>query len=326
MPIQVHIHIEKLKQFFKQIWIWMVRKDAFIYILFVGLSTLVWWGRAMSSQRELTLKLPIEYTDVPTQVVFEQPLPHYLEITLRDNGRLLRQIQHTKPHILMPLEEKLRDSHGTLQLSADFIRPKIQDVLPGSTSIQHIHPEEISSIFHIEATKRVPIKLRAQWTMETQHQLITQPELTPSIVEIYGTQEAIDAIDTITTDSIYVEKIVDTVHRELALVIPVGIRTATTATKVTWKSEQFTDKSFNIPIQIENQPKDEVIHIFPPITTVTARVGISHFADVTADDIRAVCTYPEHIQSTLPVEIRHNNPYITKIRSSVREVEYIIER
>lgn len=142
----------------------MVRKDAIIYLLFVGLATLFWWGRAMSSQRNIEVKLPVEYTHVPAQVVFETPLPTQLEVTLRDNGRLLRQVQHTKPTVTIPLADKLQEQNGTLQLSTDVLRQKIQDNLPGSTAIQQIRPEEITTNYYVEATKQVPIRLCATWT------------------------------------------------------------------------------------------------------------------------------------------------------------------
>lgn len=323
---RVQGYIKLLKQTFTQIWIWMVRKDAFIYILFVGLAFLFWWGRAMSSQRELTIKLPVEYTHVPAQVVFENQLPTSLEVTLRDNGRLLRQIQHTKPNIQIAIEDKLKDSTGVMLLPTDMIRPKVQDILPGSTVIQQIYPEEITSAFHMEATKCVPISLCAQWTLEEQYQLVAPPMLTPSMIDIYGTQQAIDTIDAILTDSLLVENIVDTKQIEVGLIIPKGIRTQVATTTVVWTAEQFTDKSFTIPIEVEGAVAGEVIHLFPNTTTVTVRVGISHFTQVSAEDLRVVCEYPTHTHNALPVRIEYNNPYITLARSSIREVEYIIER
>jgi YbbR domain-containing protein len=211
-------------------------------------------------------------------------------------------------------------------LSTDIIRPKVQDILPGSTIIQQINPEEITSSFHKEATKCVPIKLCAQWTLEEQYQLVTPPQLTPMVVDIYGPQQAIDAIDSIYTDSLFVEKIVDTKQQEISLVIPEGIRMQTKTTTVTWTAEQFTDKSFTIPIEVEGAVEGEVIYLFPKNTVVTVRVGISHFTEVSDKDIRAICKYPTQTQSTLPVSIEYTNPYITQIRTSVREVEYIIER
>lgn len=304
----------------------MLRKDAFIFLLFVGLATLFWWGRAMSSQRDVEIKLPVVYANVPAQVVFETPLPSHLEVVLRENGRLLRQVQHTKPTVTISLADKLNSNGGPLQLSTDIIRQKIQDVLPGSTNIQQIRPEEITSNYYVEATKRVPIKLCAEWTMEQQYQLSAPPVLEPAFVDIYGTQESIDQVDSISTDNVVVDKVYDTVQREVTLQIPAGIRSQTTATTVSWISETFTDKSFVLPIEVEGVPEEEEMRLFPKTTTVTARVGISHFAEVTEDNFRAVCEYPNPSQATLSVTVICNTPYVTKMRTSIREVEYIIER
>ena len=322
----VRIDISHITQRAKQLLAWLVQKDALIYLLFVGLATLFWWGRAMSSQREVEVKLPVAYTQVPAQVVFNTPLPNQIEVVLRDNGRLLRQVQHTKPMVTIPLADKLNDKSGTLLLSTDVLRQKIQDNLPGSTNIQQINPEEITSTYYPEATKTVPVKLCATWTLEQQYQLAVPPILQPAQVDIYGTQEAIDQIDSICTASISVDKITDTVQRQVALLLPAGIRTQTTSIAISWIAEAFTEKSFTIPIEVNQLPEGEVIHLFPQTTTVIARVGISHFQDITAEDIRAVCAYPQATQMTLPVNIICNNPYITQIRSSIRDVEYIIER
>ena len=322
----MHIKFEHITKPIKQLLIWMLRKDAFIFLLFVGLATLFWWGRAMSSQRDIEIKLPVVYANVPAQVVFETPLPSHLEVVLRENGRLLRQVQHTKPTVTISLADKLNSNGGPLQLSTDIIRQKIQDVLPGSTNIQQIRPEEITSNYYVEATKRVPIKLCAEWTMEQQYQLSAPPVLEPAFVDIYGTQESIDQVDSISTDNVVVDKVYDTVQREVTLQIPAGIRSQTTATTVSWISETFTDKSFVLPIEVEGVPEEEEMRLFPKTTTVTARVGISHFAEVTEDNFRAVCEYPNPSQATLSVTVICNTPYVTKMRTSIREVEYIIER
>ena len=69
MPTRVEI----VKLRLKQAWIWMLRNDVFIYLLFVAIAMLFWWGRAMSSSRDMTISMPIVYTDVPSAVLFDEP-------------------------------------------------------------------------------------------------------------------------------------------------------------------------------------------------------------------------------------------------------------
>lgn len=314
-----------IKRYFKQTWIWMLRNDAFIFLVFVAIATLFWWGRAMSSPREVTISLPITYTDIPSQIVFHKPLPNQIDITMRDNGKLLRYIKHTSPIIIVDLASRFNEETGTLVLSSDILRPKIQDILPGTTIIQQIRPETIETTYQRQESKIVPINLQASWTLANQYQLVSQPIVEPMEIEIYGSQQDIETIDSIFTDSLFVSALNDTLSQEVSLIIPQGIRTNTQKVTATFIAEQFTDKSFTIPIQVENIPNNISLHLFPQEVTITIRVGISNFSKITPEDFRAVCLYPLEPTSTLPIQIKYNNPYIMHMRTNIRDVEYIIE-
>lgn len=318
--------LETIRARLKQVWIWMLRHDAFIYLVFIAIATLFWWGRAMTSSREATVSLPITYTDIPSEIVFEQELPLSLNITLRDNGKLLRQVAHTAPSINISLADRLTEEDGQLTLSADILRPKIQDILPGSTTIQQIRPETIEASYHRQEKKSVPVVLTASWTIAQQHQLATQPIISPAEIDIFGKADQLATIDGILTDSFHIKDLHDTVRCTARLIIPEGIRTHVQQADITLIAEQFTDKNFTLPIQVTNVPSGEHMHLFPQQVSVTVRVGISHFAQIQASDIQAICAYPEQATNTLPIQIIHSNPYITQIRTNIREVEYIIER
>lgn len=322
MPTRVEI----VKLRLKQAWIWMLRNDVFIYLLFVAIAMLFWWGRAMSSSREMTISIPIVYTDVPSAVLFDEPLPEFVHVTLRDNGKLLRQISNASSQVSISLADRFAEEEGVLVLSADVLRPKIQDILPGTTTIQLIRPELIERRYQRQEKKVVPVELVASWTLAKQYQLAEEPILKPAEIEIYGRSEVLDTIDAILTDSLLINDL-QNVRRELVdIVIPQGVRASASQVEVAFVAEQFTEKAFTIPIELASQSENEVLHFFPREATVVVRVGVSHFSEVNASDIKAVCPYPTQGERTLPVEIVYSNPYIRHTRTNVREVEYIIER
>ena len=119
---------------------------------------------------------------------------------------------------------------------------------------------------------------------------------------------------------------VGTIKKEVGLRIPNGVRSQFTTAEVMWQTEQFTEKSFIVPIEMATLPAGETIHFFPKTTTVTARVSLSQFATLSAQDFRAVCEYPHQAENILIVKIVCTNPHVTQMRSSIHEVEYIIER
>ena len=66
------------------------------------------------------------------------------------------------------------------------------------------------------------------------------------------------------------------------------------------------------------------MRLFPPEVDVNVRVGISHFADVQANDLRAVCVYSPEWKDKLDVELHYTNPFITAAWTYPAAVEYLL--
>jgi hypothetical protein len=314
-------HISKLA---KRLWLWLLRKDILIFLLFVGITSIFWWGRAMSSPRDVEIHVPVTYTGVSEQIVFEQTLPKIITLSVRDNGRQLRQIAHQHLNLHINLSHYLSREEGTITLSADILRPRLQDLLPGSTTILQIEPETIESAYYIQQTKLVPVVVQSQVTIASQHQLDGDKRIVPNMVQIFGNQDAIDTIHYVMTDSIQVTNLRDSVRITTNLITPEGIRIHPKTVDVLWKAEPFTEKTFTIPVQVIDIPEGKHVRLFPQQVNVVVRVGISHFTEVQANDLQVICHYPKQQCSALPVEVLTNNPYITNIRISPSSVEYLI--
>lgn len=316
--------IDNIRKQAKAIWIWLLRKDVLIFLLFVGFVSIFWWGRTMSSPRDVDLRVTLTYTGVSEQVVFQNELPQSMKIIVRDNGQQLRQIKHQDLNLNINLTPYLSQETGSLALTADVLRPRLQDILPGSTSIQQIEPELIESTYYIQQKKTVPIVVQSQVTAASQHQLVGEPQVIPSSVQVFGSREAIEHIDYILTDSICITELREDVTLNVALQTPAQVRVSPKTVQVMWKAEPFTEKSFVLPIEVLGVPDGKRVRLFPQQANVTVRVGISHFAHVQEADIKAVCHYPSQPCHALPIELITTNPYISNIRISPSSVEYII--
>ena len=308
----------------KRLCVWLLKKDVLIFLVFVGLVSIFWWGRTMSSPRDIDLRVAINYTGVPEQVVFKSSLPKSMKVVVRDNGQQLRKIRQQDLNLTINLTPFLSEENGILILTADVLRPRLQDILPGSTSIQQIDPERIESAYYVQQQKTVPVRVQAQLTVASQHQLVGETQITPANVQVYGGKEAIEQIDCIFTDSVHIADLREEKTVEVALVVPEQVRVSPKQVQVTWKAEAFTEKSFTLPVEVLGVPHGKYIRLFPQQVTVTMRVGVSHFAQVQEADLRAVCNYPNKPCYALPIEVITDNPYISNIRISPSSVEYLI--
>ncbi len=321
----LNLNTDIFRKQFKSIWLWILRKDALIFVLFVGLASIFWWGRTMSSPRDMDVRVNISYTDISEQIIFTKELPKNLTIVVRDNGQQLRRINQQNLNLAINLSPYLSMDHGAFTLTADILRPRLQDILPGSTIIQQIIPETIEVAYYRQQSKMVPVVLQSQVSVAPQHQLVGDAKITPDHVQIFGDKDNIDTISHITTDTIRITDLRESIRMSAPLLPPSGIRVQPASVQIEWQAELFTEKSFVIPIEIIGLPNDKQIRLFPQQVEVKMRVGISHFAEVQESDLRAICHYPTQPCNALPIEIKTDNPHISNIRFSPTSVEYIIQ-
>lgn len=307
-------------------WRWLVKWDVPTYLLFVLLASIIWWGSAMSTARDVRIVLPIVYSNIPEHIAFETPLPTQLYVTIRDNGKQLRQISRSHHELTLNIESQLTQAEGVVQISSEILRPKLQDMLPGSTVVLQVQPEVIEVAYHKLEKKTVPVQLQAQWSAAPQYQMVGTPIVTPQRVNVYGKHKDLQSVRVIATDSIVLKGISDTVRYEAALSVPEGMRVSPTSVEVLFIAEQFTEKTFVLPVQVQNIPRGESLILFPHEVNVSVRVSMSHFAEVDEQEFKALCTFPKTEQTSIPVTIVHHNPYVTNVRVTPDALEYIIER
>lgn len=94
----------------------------------------------MSTARDVRIVLPIVYSNIPEHIAFETPLPTQLYVTIRDNGKQLRQISRSHHELTLNIESQLTQAEGVVQISSEILRPKLQDMLPGSTVVLQVQP------------------------------------------------------------------------------------------------------------------------------------------------------------------------------------------
>lgn len=318
--------LQVVQRYAKRLWLWLLKKDILTYLLFVALATMVWWGRSMSSLRDTNITLPIVYTDVPEQVVFDAPLPEELKITIRDNGKQLRRIDSGRLILTLSLGSQLTEQEGTVHIAAEILRPKLQDMLPGSTVVLQMQPEVIEVGYHRQEEKDVEVRLMAEWMPAPQYQMRSLPVVEPQTVRVYGKKADLKNLRFIPTEDLKIKDIRDTMRCTVGLAVPEGLRVVPQNVNVLFVTEQFTEKTFTLPVEVYGCPEGESLRLFPQTVTVQARVGMSHFNDVHEGDFHVLCHFPKTDQMSVRVEVECDNPNVTYVRTTPSELEYIIER
>ena len=304
-----------------------MKRDILTFLLFLVLAALIWYGHAMQSVRNTRVPVMMQYTGKPGNIGLGEPgLPDTVMIEVRDAGARLNTYHREPLHLTVDLRQYIHGEKGTIHVPTDALRRSISDILQGTSRLIDTKPEEISCPYFTEQEKNVVIAFSGEITPANEYQLVGHPELSRTSIKIFGQDKALAKIDTIYTEYSTLTDITDTMSTRVALVLPKSVRTETDSITIRIIAERFTEKKFIVPLHVLNVPEGVHLRLFPNEVEVSVRVGISHFAQVQATDIKAVCIYTAERSDKLDVELRYSNPYITSAWVYPGVIEFMVEQ
>ena len=302
-----------------------MKREIPIFLLFVVLAALMWYGHAMQSVRNTRVPVLIQYTGKPGYIgLGENGLPDTVMIEVRDAGSRLNTYHREPLRLTIDLRTYIHGEKGTIHVPSDALRRSISDILQGTSRLIETYPEDITCPYFTEQEKSVPIVFAGDIELANEYQLVGEPTLSFNRVMIYGQEKALNAVDTLFTEKKTLSNVSDTITMSLALSIPEGMRAEKNNVELIVITERFTEKKFTIPLHILNVPAGYSMRLFPPEVDVNVRVGISHFADVQASDMRATCNYAPERKDKLDVELHYSNEYITAAWTYPAAVEFLL--
>lgn len=304
-----------------------MRKEILTFLLFVVMAAAVWYGHALNSVRNTRVPVLIQYAGKPGAIgLGGEGLPDTVMIEVRDAGARLNSYHHEPLHLTIDLRQYIHGEQGTIHVPSDALRRSISDILQGTSRLIETTPEEIVCPYFTEQEKRVPVASLGTIRLANEYQLIGEPVLSKQRISLFGEEKELAEVDTLYTVAFEMNDVSDTVVQRVPLDIPRHMRAEQDSVDVRVIAERFTEKKFVLPLHVTGVPENCHIRLFPHEVEVNVRVGISHFAQVQATDIRPVCHYSPERKDKLDVEIQYHNPHITAAWVYPSVVEFLLEQ
>lgn len=302
-------------------------KEIFTFLCFVILAASVWFFLSISDNRERTIQIPIELTNVPEKTVLLQDMPPYVEARIRDKGPVILSYNIKNIPPIKISFERHNNNKDAIVISNNTLIEYARRELKSTTSILDFAPDSIRINYTHDEGKRVPLKTPAHITTSPHSTLSDSIYTTPDSVTIYGKAAQLKDISEAYTEEIVINSITDTTRVRIAVRSIPGTRIIPDSATVVIPVEEYTTKSISVPIVIGNIPKGYTIMSFPSHVTLTCLVPMSKYAETTAEKFLIGNTF-EQMQSTAgsfgAIVVTHAPDYVRNIMLSQDSVEYIV--
>lgn len=230
----------------------------------------------LSKTHETTFSLPIKYVNYPTDLMEVINPPDFIQLRVKASGISIISF-HLVNYNSLVLDYDIANSQPinngkNLFWIMNAKRKELADVLGVSIEIMNVTPERVIVPFANKIKKQVPVVLNAEINLKQGFWLFNETKINPSSVIIYGEQDLLDSINSVTTDLLNLNDIDKDQLHEIALILPNGLQCKVKTVSAEISVESFIEEIVTQEVEIRNLDKGYSMKLFPRDIDVTLRL------------------------------------------------------
>ena len=304
-------------------------KDFLVFLFFLGLSGIFWLSLTLNETYEREFSIPVSVVDIPKNAVLTSDEVDTIKMTIRDKGIVLVAYQYGDylNRLRIPFKNYTRNN-GSGSVPASELQKLVYQNLVSSSKITACKPDKLEFFYNYGTHKKVPVRWSGRVIPEELY-FISRVDYSPDSVTVYASDEKLDSINIIYTETLNYANFRDTLSITCHLAKLKGVKVVPDKVKINFFTDVLTEENIEgVPIQGINLPEGKVLRTFPAKVTVSFVTGVSVFRNLRPEDFTIVADYNEikrHPSEKCRITLKNVPPGISRARLDVTLVDYLIE-
>ena len=304
-------------------------RELLVFLFFLGLSGIFWLSLTLNETYEHEFAIPVSVVDIPKNAVLTSDDVDTVKMTIRNKGIVLMAYQYGDylKRLRVPFKNYTHNN-GTGAIPASELQKLLYQNLVSSSKIISTKPEKLEFFYNYGTNKKVPVRWSGRVIPEELY-FISRVEYSPDSVTVYASDEKLDSINIIYTETLNYANFRDTLSITCQLAKLKGVKVVPDRVKINFYTDVLTEENIEgIPIQGINLPAGKVLRTFPAKVNVSFFTGVSVFRNLRPEDFTVVADYNEiqrHPSEKCRITLKDVPPGISRARLDVSLVDYLIE-
>ena len=261
------------------------------FFLFLILAFIFWLLIFFQRNVEGDYRIPLKYVNIPEQEVFVEAVPTHIDLRIRDSGYelFLKYFFNKKDSLLIDVAASQKEND--IKLQRNQLTQLIRSKLSANTFIIGYAPEVISLQTAKLDSKTVPVVFDGEMRTSAGHLVIDSVSIIPNEVQIYGPNELLKNISQVVTEYSVFENLKATSQLTAKLKNIKGVTLKPNEVDVYIPIHEFTERQFEIPIQVINDPDRVDVKFFPSKVKITFTVTLDNYKKIGPEDFEIKIDY-----------------------------------
>jgi hypothetical protein len=299
------------------------------FLFFLIFAIVIWVFVQFSKQYNEILNIPVEYTNVPPDILLKEDNPDRLELRLQDNGFKIAWFSLFPPTLNIDLS-KANEEDGRLLYVIDENRQEVLSQLNIDFEDSRFLKEAIVIQYDQKQEKILPVISRIDVSFAAGYSAVENLRISPDSIQVSGPDEILDTLSALYTfkhnftrvkEDLLGSVYVDTTR------LP-NVTLYRNRVNYSLDVEKFTEGSVQVPIELTNVPEGLNVVIFPKETVLFFQVNLKDFSKVTASDFRVVANFQnvKGSQDFIIPEVVNKPDFTSNIRLNEKRIQFIIKK
>ena len=302
----ITIWLDKLKSSIKSL---KQNHDLLVFLIFLVLSTALWFLNALRKEYTTTISYPVKYVDFPKDFILLGKPQNKVQLRIKSLGYTVLPYHLGKildpEHLQVSSFKRIQkgDQYGAYIATREILK-EISDKLSNGVELIEIFPDTLFVNFEKKEHKKVAVRFDSELTFEQQFYQSGEITIKPDSVEIAGPSSLVDSVQYVYAAFNNSDPLQDSLVRNVGLRTINDIEIKPNRVVVNIPVEPFTQKKLRIPVEYLNLPDSLTLKTFPGDINITFTVAASRFNDIAAKDFIAIVDFSQNESSSLPDRLK----------------------
>ena len=307
------------------------KKKVKVFSLFLLCSFLAWFISNLSETYESRAYFTLNYRNLPDSLLLGKNSDNSIEAKLRTSGFQFLYYKIFKSRMDIDVSE-VEFQNGGYVLSEETLKRQMDQQLSQNISLLDLDRNSLEVDLYKVDSKKIPIKAKLGLQLEQNYILDGKIKITPDSIEVKGPSNEIDTIKSIKTSLLQLNNVNADFSNEVGLVFPKGLDNSIFSigrVTVSGKVSKFSEKVFEVPIQVINIPEGYQIKTFPDVVTILCKATIERLKEISASDFEIVADYSQLMgseSSTLFLKITESPQKVYDVKLEDNTVNFVLEQ
>jgi len=268
--------------------------NTLVFFCFVLLASCFWALQYFYQKFDFEVPVPIRYVNTPARVALSGNLPKEITLYVQDKGNAYLSYSRKKKKQSFFINinlESISSSGTSYTIEQPVLLNLINEKLISTTQLKSFYPDKLEINYSILAQKELPVIINGTIFPALGYLFSDSIFIEPAKVLAYGDENNLDTFHEIQTTALDYDNIDKNWTALVDLQIPEGVRLSVEQVKLSANVEEFTERTFELPIVCNNLPSHLKIHFFPSKVDLNVRVGLSKYSQLSKSNFEIAVDY-----------------------------------